>query len=342
MNKYRRLLGAGIWLAAAIVGTMGLQSVVAEDAATQPASQPAGKLAIGQAAPEIAATDFSGKNVTLTDFRGKPVVLQFGSITEPVFRMHAAAVEKLAETLGDKAAFIVIYQRESHAADTDAALSINQQEMFNIAQPVNEQERLKLAKECAERLGLKHQKVLVDAWNDASSRAYGGYPNMTFVIDAQGRLATGSPWMDTKKVQGALDAVLAGKPVPAEFSGPTRSGSIPALSASDGAKEMMGAPNRLGLVIALDRMKLNEKQKAVIYPVLTQYIADLKQFREMRQAGDKQGGVASEELKTRLEGLRTSAEKVKAAFREVLSEADAKAAIDAMERTPAARRMEMP
>ena len=104
----------------------------------------------------------------------------------------------------------------------------------------------------------------------------------------------------------------------------------------------MGAPNRLGLVIALDRMKLNEKQKAVIYPVLTQYIADLKQFREMRQAGDKQGGVASEELKTRLEGLRTSAEKVKAAFREVLSEADAKAAIDAMERTPAARRMEMP
>ena len=53
--------------------------------------------------------------------RGKPVVLEFGSITDPWFRARMPAVEKLAAKYGEKVAFVIVYQHESHPADTAEA-----------------------------------------------------------------------------------------------------------------------------------------------------------------------------------------------------------------------------
>ena len=66
------------------------------------------QLPLGQSAPEIVASTIDGKAVTLASLRGKPVVLEFGSITDPWFRARVPAVEKLAQKYGDKVEFVVI------------------------------------------------------------------------------------------------------------------------------------------------------------------------------------------------------------------------------------------
>src|SRR4051812_6544257 len=82
-------------------------------AATDPAGKPQAKLALGEPAPEIAALTLDNKPVGLAGLRaanpGKITVLQFGSITEPIFRAHTPAVEKLAAKEADKAIFVLIY-----------------------------------------------------------------------------------------------------------------------------------------------------------------------------------------------------------------------------------------
>ncbi len=168
-------------------------------------------LPLGVMAPEILATSMDGKLVTLESLRGKPVVMEFGSITEPLFRLRVAAVEKLAASYGDKVTFLLVYGQEAHAADTADAIEENGQEGFDIANPTSQGERLKVAQQAIDRLKIVNEKVVVDAWNNTSALRYGNYPNMTFVIDAAGKLQAGYPWMDPKKVQGALDSLLAGE-----------------------------------------------------------------------------------------------------------------------------------
>ena len=51
---------------------------------TTPAGSVRQALAMGDPAPAISVTDLQGKAVTLDSFRGKPVIIQFGSLTEPL------------------------------------------------------------------------------------------------------------------------------------------------------------------------------------------------------------------------------------------------------------------
>ncbi len=183
-------------------------TLFAADIAADPAGKPQARLMLGEKAPEIAATTPDGKPVGLPLLAGdadhpKMIVLQFGSITEPVFRSHAGAVEKLAAKYADKAAFVIVYQQESHAADSEDAIQLNADQNFGIAQPLNLAERQQLAKQMIDRLSIKNQTVVVDAWNNTSSLRYGSYPNMTFVIDSKGILQAGFPWMDTSSADRA-------------------------------------------------------------------------------------------------------------------------------------------
>src|ERR1035437_6060330 len=129
---------------------------------------PKGALIMGKAAPEI---EVEGKT-KLADFAGKVVVLQFGSITEPVFRMRVADVEKLAGKYGDKVVFLTVYQHEAHPADGENAIDVNATAGFAVTKPVNEAERVKMAGQAIERLGLKKQQVVVDAWSNTTSQRY--------------------------------------------------------------------------------------------------------------------------------------------------------------------------
>jgi hypothetical protein len=283
-------------------------------------------LMFGLRAPEIAVTDLDGKAVTLDSFKSKPVVLQFGSLTEPVFRKHAPDAEKLAGDLAGKVAFVVIYQKESHAADGPSPLDINVSDGFQLAAPASQDERLKLAKSALDRLALKRQTILVDAFNDTTSRRYGGRPNATFLLDSRGALAAAYPWFDPAKLRGAITATLADKPVPAEFQGPVRSETIPAAA-------FEGANGRLSIAIALDSLTLNDKQKQALYPVIAEMIADLREFRETRATSTTAPAKDADDLQTWLTKFRGDYDKVRTTLRENLSETDARKTLDALDRT---------
>ncbi len=236
-------------------------------------------LAIGDFAPAISATDLQGVAVNLQKFRGKPVILQFGSITDPIFRMHCPAIEKLTATFGDKAKFLLVYQREAHPAGDD--LDINVRDGYSIAAPQQFGESaIKLATQAATRLNITQQTILVDAWNDASARRYGGLANMTFLIDAKGKLAAAYPWMDATKLEGALNDVLSGQGVSEAHRGPVRSGgaAITVLESDDGF-----GPAHFATVI--DNLHLSDQQKTAIYPILADFVI---QIRALRMGGDGQ------------------------------------------------------
>jgi hypothetical protein len=240
-------------------------------------------IAIGDPAPELMATDLKGNAVTLKEFRGKPVVVQFGSITDPIFRMHSGAVEKLAGAYADRVAFLIVYQKEAHPAGGDE-LEINVQEGFSVAEPASLEERASLASQAVMRLKIERQKMAVDAWNDTTSQRYGGLANMTFLIDGQGKLAAAYPWMDVRKLEGALDDVLAGKAVAEAHGGPVRSSgaAITTEFVADGY-----GPARFAAII--DNLHLTDEQKPKVFPILADYVGTIRTLRQgaVLQAGGK-------------------------------------------------------
>ncbi len=233
--------------------------------------------------PEIRATTPDGAAVSLASLKGKPIVLQFGSITEPLFRLRVPATEKLAAQYGDKVVFLILYEHEAHAADGDSALEENAQDGFDISAPTGMPERIALAKQALTRLDIKHQQLAIDAWNNATALRYGNFPNMTFIIDASGKLQAGYPWMDPKKVQPALDALLAGKPIPDGLRGSSHPATLGNPDFTSVSMDMSGYGAGAKLALVLDQMTLSPEQKAAIMPPLGKLITDTRTLRETMQ-----------------------------------------------------------
>lgn len=304
-------------------------------AATAPATQPttAPALRFGHPVPAIDADTLDNKPLTLTPYKGKPLVIQFASITNPVARLRAPETEKLAADFANKAAFLLIYTQESNPADGPAPLDINAEESFNFAAPATIAERRKLAAAFKDRLNITRQTIAVDDWSNATFQRFGSRPNMTFILDAKGNLAAVYPWMDAKKVRGALTELLANKPVSAANQGPVRS--------DPGELKPAANPGRAGgigaIAVYLDTLDLTDKQKAAIFPPLTQYLADLRALREaptpLSPAGTQPATKAVDALQT----ARASAAKLKAALKENLPADEYKQAMEALNQGPARR-----
>ena len=236
-----RWMNRGCWLRSWKVAAC-VMACAAGAAWAQEAPKP--RLALELPAPEIAAPTLDGKPLTIVALRaanpGKILVLQFGSITDPIFRSRVSTVDKFADKYADKAAFVVVYQKEAHPADGPDAVEVNQNEGFNIAEPTSIEERQKLAKQAVDRLHIASQTVIVDVWNNTSSLRYGSYANMTFIIDAKGNLQAGYPFMDPAKAQAGIDTLVDGKPLPAELKGSTQRGGPAAFDFATAAMDMTG------------------------------------------------------------------------------------------------------
>jgi hypothetical protein len=94
------------------------------------------------------------------------------------------AIEKLYADYKDKAHIYVIYIREAHPTD-GRPMAKNK---FKIADPKSVEERRKVAKEFADQVKLS-LPILVDTIDDQVNKAYAGWPDRLYVIDAQGKVA---------------------------------------------------------------------------------------------------------------------------------------------------------
>lgn len=261
----------------------------------------ASPLVLGKPVPEIDAVDLKNNPVHPFLLQGKVILLQFGSITEPVFRAHADSSEKIAADLTaaypGKVTCIVIYQHEAHASDGPDALQLNAETAFAFAAPTTMAERIALASQAAERLHLKHQTIWVDQRNNLSSARFGNLPNMTFIIDANGNLAAAYPWMDTLKVRAALNDLLTGKPIASEHMGPYRaspaSGGIDMDTVSLGRKK-----GPIAAIAAIDDLHLTLAQQEAVYPSLLDLFSQIRDLRKENKAAAKAAESKTADTKT--------------------------------------------
>src|SRR5947207_9732285 len=150
---------------------------------------------IGALAPEFELVDRDGNSVRLSNLRGRPVVLEFGSYTCPIFSNRVAAMEQLTRE-HPEASFLVIYVREAHPGEVQGA-------HCNLAEKRSAAHKLAMEEALSRR-------VLVDSIDGATHRAYGGAWNPVYVINADGRVAMRPAWNDPADVAAVLRAPRSG------------------------------------------------------------------------------------------------------------------------------------
>lgn len=164
---------------------------------------------VGEPAPDFELADLDGKRLNLKSLRGKPVVVEFGSYTCPVFRRQVDGLAALRAEFGNEVHWLMIYTAEAHPTDGRVA-PINSRAGIEIPQHTSFEKRLECAKLCKEKLNLKLQ-VLVDDFDDKVTKAYGGHPNRGYVVDAEGTVVSKQVWIDAEDTRKALDAILQRK-----------------------------------------------------------------------------------------------------------------------------------
>jgi hypothetical protein len=323
-------------------------------------NEPRTRLALDAPAPEVMVTTVDGKGQSLAGLRsanpGKVIVLQFASISDPIFRAHVSAVERVADKSADKACFVIVYGKEAHP-DSDP-LEVNKNAGFNLPEPRSLGERQKRAQLAIDELHILRETMLVDAWNDASSVRYGSLPNMTFVVDAKGVLRAAYPFMDAAKVQAAVDALAADKALPDELKGSLQGNGPAPFDFAAAAAEMTGGRGPASIAAALERATLTDPQKQAVLVAIAEFMADVQEFRQARGGGaggaatrgaataPARGGAAAgrgrgnpEEVQAAQSTLRDSADRLKAVVKKNMSAKDAAALYAALDNVVPAQRL---
>jgi hypothetical protein len=122
-------------------------------------------------------------------------------------------IEKLYDDYRDKAHIYVVYIREAHPVGGPR----RPPDEFKISDPKTLEERRRVAREFAEKVGLTIP-ILVDTMDDQVEQAYAGWPDRIYIIDQQGKIVfKGGPGPRgfPPAIQAApavLDGLFEGKP----------------------------------------------------------------------------------------------------------------------------------
>ena len=104
----------------------------------------------------------------------------------------------------------MIYIREAHPSD-GWQVPQNKKDGFELKDPTNDAEREEVARDFAKQFKLK-LPVLLDTIDDKTEKAYAGWPDRLYVIDARGKLAyVGKPGpfgFQPKELPAVLDRLL--------------------------------------------------------------------------------------------------------------------------------------
>ncbi len=160
----------------------------------------------GEAAPAFELTNLTGETVTLESLRGRPVVVEFGSYTCPVFRRQVEPVEQLRRHFGDDVHWVLIYTKEAHPTDGWVA-PVNTRQGIEVPQHVSFEKRMETARLCRDAMTLK-VNVLVDGLDNKITEAYAGHPNRGYVVDAEGKVVSRQAWIDPQETRRVLEKLL--------------------------------------------------------------------------------------------------------------------------------------
>ncbi len=154
--------------------------------------------AVGTKAADFTATALDGQAVQLSAYFGRPIVLEMGSVTCPLYQTRRDGMERLARAYPD-VQFLVLYVREAHPGR-------------KVTQHRSEAEKRQRAP------GLKDdfresRTILVDDLAGTAHKIYGEFPNSVFVIGRNEHIGFRSDWNDVAAVRKVLRRLAAGQPV---------------------------------------------------------------------------------------------------------------------------------
>jgi len=170
---------------------------------------------VGQPAPNFELQTPDGKIVSLESFLGgKPIVMQLGSHSCPVYRYRRFSMSKLYRKYADKAHFLLVYTLEAHPkgainpyADKEWVSSFNYLTNTIVSEHQSPEERASMASYSTKKLNIAYP-VVVDNMNNEIWKAYGRAPSAAFVIDPSGNIALRLPWVDPLEIAKTLNQLL--------------------------------------------------------------------------------------------------------------------------------------
>ncbi len=178
----------------------------------------------GEPAPAFTLETPDGESVALSELVGeRPLVLQVGSWTCPVFRYRRFGMEDLWRDYAGRVDFLIVYSREAHPVGSPSPYRperdewvpwINRVAGVDADDPGSLEERRVRASTVAGKL--EHAPILVvDGMDDRVWSLYGSAPSPAYVLDREGRVVLRQVWTDPEEIRHTLDRLLAGASAPA-------------------------------------------------------------------------------------------------------------------------------
>ena len=143
----------------------------------------------GETYIDFKAKTLDGRIVALSDFLDKPIILDTGSITCPMYANAMGQMNALKEQYPEFH-FLLLYVREAHpGGKTNYIKSID--EKFRNAKSTH-------------KLYNEKREILVDSLDGKAHLLYGGMPNMTYVIGTDGIVKFRANWTTVDALKKVL------------------------------------------------------------------------------------------------------------------------------------------
>lgn len=149
----------------------------------------------GEKYVDFKAMKLNGDIVSLSDYLNKPIILDTGSITCPMYANTKRGMLDLKKQYPDFH-FLLLYVREAHPGGKTKNLSSMDEKMINAKSTYD--------------LYNETREVLVDSLDGIAHLKYGGMPNMTYVIGTDGIVRFRANWTNIealKKVLSNMDNI---------------------------------------------------------------------------------------------------------------------------------------
>lgn len=167
----------------------------------------------------VEVVDLEGNRLDLRDLVGeRPLVIQLGSASCPVFRYRRFGMRRLVQELGDRVTFVVLYTREAHPVGSPSPYTgevwdpwINRIAGARWTDTETTGERRDQAESAERRLSLA-PRVLVDPDGDPAWTDFGRAPSAAFVVAPDGRIVARQVWVDPPAIREVLMKLLTSAP----------------------------------------------------------------------------------------------------------------------------------
>ena len=169
------------------------------------------------AAPAFELRTLDGGRLSLEQLtRDRPLVLQLGSLSCPVFRERCDNFAEFYEQYAGRVNFAILYTREAHPrgspspyADGEWIGWANHMTRVYVEEPKSVDDRAQLAAKIRETYGVPDAvPILLDEMNNETWSRYGAAPSPVFVIDVEGRVVERQGWGVPESLPSILDALL--------------------------------------------------------------------------------------------------------------------------------------